>query len=92
MIHAPFDDNDLGPLPHEKATARKAAGQVALALQQGSNALVTCFAGRNRSGLVTALALAERGIDPLQAIALIRSRRRRALTNPWFVDLIRRPE
>jgi hypothetical protein len=92
VIHAPFDDNDLGPLPHEKATARRAAKRVANALREGSNVLVTCYAGRNRSGLVTGLALVENGLEPVRAIGLIKGCRHLALTNHWFVDLIARAQ
>ena len=88
VIHAPFDDNDVGPLPAEKEIACAAAHKVADALRAARPTLVTCFAGRNRSGLVAGLALAEIGLDPLRAISLIRERRPRSLTNQWFVDLI----
>lgn len=56
--------------------------------------LVHCQAGLNRSGLVTALALIRSGMDPGDAIALLRARRSPAvLCNPtfhaWLLD--RRP-
>ena len=88
VIHAPFDDNDLGPLPSEKQTAKKAAGKVAASLRRGHHVLVTCYEGRNRSGLVCGLALAKNGFDPLRAVRLIQRRRARALTNKAFVDLL----
>jgi len=88
VIHAPFDDNDIGPFPREKQIAKKAAKRVAHALRQDSNVLVTCRAGRNRSALVCALALVENGYDPVRCIQLIQSRRDHSLSNQWFVDLI----
>jgi protein-tyrosine phosphatase len=89
VIHAPFDDNDhTGPLAGEKKIARSAAKQVALALRNRANVLVTCYAGRNRSGLVSGLALVENDHDPVRAIYLIQGRRTKALTNQHFVDLI----
>jgi len=88
VIHAPFDDNETGPLPHEKEIAKKASARVADALRQGSNVLVTCYAGRNRSGLVCGLALASNGLDPVRAIHLIQGRRAKSLSNQQFVDLL----
>lgn len=88
VIHAPFDDNDIGPLPIEKEIARTAGSQVATALRNHSQILVTCQQGRNRSGLVCGLALVENGLDPVRVIHLIQDTRRNALTNDAFVDLI----
>jgi len=88
VIHAPFDDNDIGPLPHEEQIARKAAKRVGNALRSGLNVLVTCQQGRNRSGLVTGLALVENGHDPVQTLILIQERRPLALTNERFQDLL----
>lgn len=88
VIHAPFDDNDIGPLPQEKEIACKAAQKVSAALIKGQNVFVSCVAGRNRSGYVCGMALVNNGLKPLQAIQLIRGRRRNALTNQHFVSLI----
>lgn len=89
VVHAPFDDNEFGPTPQEQKIAQRAAEQVASHLRDGAKVLVTCFAGRNRSGLVCALAMVENGHDPLRAIRLIQSRRKQnALSNQHFVDLI----
>ena len=88
VIHAPFDDSDVSPTAHEKKIARSAAKRVVDALEQGSNVLVSCYAGRNRSGLVCGLALVATGYAPVQALRLIQDRRKGALTNQWFVDLL----
>ena len=88
VIHAPFDDNKVGPTAQEKKIASHAATRVAHALREGAKVLVTCYAGRNRSGLVTGLALVENGHDPLRAYMLITDKRDYALTNKFFVDLI----
>ena len=89
VIHAPFDDSDVAPTPHEKKIARSAAERVVDALGHGSNILVSCYAGRNRSALVCAKVLVGcLGRSPQAAIDLIRSRRVDALTNNHFVDLI----
>jgi len=60
-----------------------------VAARAGRTILVTCMAGRNRSGLVTALALNKRGVPPNRAIALIQRNRLDALSNPVFVEIIR---
>jgi hypothetical protein len=59
VINAPNDDHvSFGPLTREKLrVALQAARQVAAVVKAGQNALVTCAAGMNRSGLVSALAL-----------------------------------
>lgn len=58
VVHAPNDDSVQLPLTRDKlAVALAAARTVALAVSQGDNCLVTCAAGMNRSGLVSALAL-----------------------------------
>ena len=89
VIYAPFDDNsDIGPLPSEKKIARRAAKRVADALRREQQVLVTCYAGRNRSGLVCGLAMVENGHDPIRALTLIWDKREYSLTNEWFVDLI----
>ena len=88
VIHAPFDDNDIGPTSQEKKIARSAAKRVAAAVRNGSRVLVSCIAGRNRSGLVCGLALVENGLDPIRALTLIWDKRRYSLTNEAFVDLL----
>lgn len=59
VINAPNDDNEeYGPLTREKLkVALQAAHKVVEVVKAGNNALVTCAAGMNRSGLVSALAL-----------------------------------
>ena len=59
VVNAPNDDNAAyGPLTREKLkTALQAAHRVVKAVKAGKTALVTCAAGLNRSGLVSALAL-----------------------------------
>ena len=91
VLHAPMDD-DYRPLtPAERETARTARREVAVRLLEGRRVLVTCHAGLNRSGLVSALSLlriAPRGFTPYDAVRLVQSRRAGALRNPYFVDAI----
>ena len=77
VIHASNDDHGSLPLTREKLrVAIQAARQVVDALKAGQKVLVTCHAGLNRSGLVSALALhLFYGWSGAKCIALIRLRR-----------------
>lgn len=94
-LHAPFYD---GPVSQEVSEqAERASAVVARAVRGGDRVLVTCFEGRNRSGLVVALALLRLfpAMSPDAVIRLIKNRRwapsgYSALTNQDFVDYIRR--
>jgi protein-tyrosine phosphatase len=58
VIRAPLDDKEVEPITrNDLRGALQAARQVAEAVAQGKKCLVTCAAGLNRSGLVTALTL-----------------------------------
>lgn len=88
VIHVPLDDNAFVPA-NELRIAKKAAAIVATALSNGKRVLVTCWLGRNRSGLITALALVRMGAQPEKAIELVRrARGKDALSNPTFVEII----
>ena len=92
-FHAPFDD---GPVTEEVVReARRGEWRTVKALRRGDRVLVTCNAGRNRSGLVIALAIF--ALFPTatssDVIRLIKERRvapcgNEALTNEGFIDLI----
>jgi protein-tyrosine phosphatase len=86
VVYAPMDDVDSGPTDEEKELALDAADQVVSALSAGQTVLVSCALGRNRSGLVTALALMEHfDISGREAVGHVRARRPNALTNTGFV-------
>lgn len=74
VLYAPMDDNAARPINDEEwALAVRAARLVATASHAGERCLVTCAAGLNRSGLVSALALHYRfGVPGRDAIALVR--------------------
>jgi len=55
---------------------------------EGARVLLYCNAGRNRSSLLSALVLIERGVHPAAAIEHIRRVRPNALANPAFVQYI----
>ena len=85
IIRAPNDDDRL--TTSQITTAKTAARKVSLLLQSRRRVLVTCAAGRNRSGLVSALALVHLTGCPGEIAAReVRIRRigARALTNESF--------
>jgi len=87
VVHAPMDDGKITPELWE--TAVQAATHVAKARRAGKRVLVTCAAGRNRSGLVSALSLMMlEGLSGRRAVALVKSKRQDALTNPYFVKAL----
>lgn len=91
VIHAPNDDADRRPDEQELRTAVEAASAVAKRLRSGRKVLVTCMQGRNRSGLVSAIALHKLlGVSGHVAARIVRANRRNALTNVNFVNLLRK--
>lgn len=86
VIYAPNSDDPFRvPTREELLIATKAAREVAEANLRGKRVLVTCMAGLNRSGLVTALALHFlTGADGLTCMNVVHRNRRRSLRNPMF--------
>jgi protein-tyrosine phosphatase len=76
----------------EARQAVAAAGRVISWISSGKKVLVTCYAGRNRSGLITAIALCK-GPNPVRvgtAIGMIREARGpAALNNEHFVRFLK---
>jgi hypothetical protein len=93
VLRCPMDDYKwpLGPAGQRQwRMVWNTAGKVAKAVQAGKRVLVTCAEGRNRSGLVNAVALHQlTGWDGEKCIQHIKFRRPRALDNPWFCSKIR---
>lgn len=91
VYHAGFRDTE-DVTPDELRLAVKAAQWTSRRLRKGKKVLVTCMAGLNRSGLVTALSLAMAGrLDPAMCGELVkRARGPDALSNPTFVDALNR--
>lgn len=91
VLYAPFSDDGTPPTPDELRIALKASAETAKRLRAGRKCLVTCMAGRNRSGLVCAIALAEvAGMPASQAGEVVRTKRLGALTNMPFRGLLNR--
>jgi hypothetical protein len=88
--------NDDGKTPFSAADALAAyqvASQLAKCIKFGQRVLVTCWEGRNRSGLVTALTLTQltgcSGADAARAVRFRRQPRKGpALVNQDFVDAL----
>lgn len=89
VIHAPMDDSSV--TPELWATANRAADAVVRYLgSHDQSVLVTCYEGRNRSGLVCALALHKLKYSAEDAIRKVKSGRgHHALANPYFVQALK---
>jgi hypothetical protein len=87
LIFCPLVD---GPMTAEVwRTAVWAAYEVAKAVRASKRVLVTCVQGRNRSGLVNALALRMLYEMPgAAAVLLVKTVRKNALTNDAFVGAL----
>ena len=90
VLHAPMHDDHVQMWPGDKDRALNAAIQVARWHKAGKRVLVTCWAGRNRSGFITALSLMLlKKLNPDQAVGLIRAARsENAMRNPHFNHLL----
>jgi protein-tyrosine phosphatase len=91
-LYCPLTDDPSRPLyPAEWMQARETGIEVAQLLREGKRVLVTCAQGRNRSGLVSAIALhILTGASGPKCVARIQKRRANALTNPQFVRALAR--
>jgi hypothetical protein len=92
VVYAPNDD-DFCEAPSREIlqTTIKAASYVAQQIRQGKSALVTCWAGRNRSGLVSAIALHRlTGLPGAECAKMVQKVRPKALGNPQFIALLSR--
>ncbi|MEV5175020.1 protein phosphatase [Streptomyces flaveolus] len=92
----PGVEHHVWPIPDGPLDGTQLAGVIRLAraaneaLDAGRRVLVRCYHGYNRSGLVIAHALVQRGDSADQAIQLIRARRSAwALHNELFVEYLR---
>jgi protein-tyrosine phosphatase len=95
VIHVPLLDVDR-PLGSETRRAIcSAASMVAQRVRRGKRVLVTCAAGRNRSGVIAAVALAKLAqITPIDAARIIREVRvgidgGPSMSNPSFNAFLR---
>lgn len=89
VIYAPNDDSGRPFTPTQRVIAKMAAYRVADYVRRKQTVLVTCWMGLNRSGLVSALAVHYlTGMSGRDCVALVKRKRRDALTNPDFVRFL----
>lgn len=89
VVHAGFVDRDPAA-PTDIAVASEAAALVAVEVAESRRTLVTCWQGRNRSGLVVAFALVKLyGVSGRRAMRMVRAVRPTALTNDAYARLLR---
>jgi protein-tyrosine phosphatase len=86
VLHVPLDDGPP-PSPRERAHIRENAKRIARRVRAGKRVLVTCWQGRNRSGVLAGLALVELGLPGNRAARRIQ-RIRNGLTNPHFLAMV----
>lgn len=92
VVYAPNVD-DLWQPPSEQRLriASEAAKKVASFVREGKKVLVTCQAGLNRSGLVSAMALhVLHGWSGTRCVKQVQDRRFDALFNTQFVTVLRK--
>lgn len=91
VIYAPSNDDYYNPPQEEwKRDWIAAAKEISQRAKSGQKVLVTCYAGLNRSGVVSALAAHFlTGRDAQSCIDLVRMSREGALQNPMFVKWLR---
>jgi protein-tyrosine phosphatase len=91
VAQAMLDDNGSPMTQNERLSAIQTSSKVIEWLSQGKQVLVTCRQGRNRSGLICALALAcgPEKMSAEKAIATVKlARNGMALQNPFFIKFI----
>lgn len=90
VLRVPLEDRfPPGPPPdaYTRTLVAETAARIARRVRSGRRVLVTCYAGRNRSGLIAGLALTQLGVPGLQAATLIRLLRD-GLHNPYFLRMV----
>ena len=87
VLRVPLDDSGPPPSLADRARIRATARQIADRVRAGRRVLVTCWQGRNRSGVLAGLALVELGLPRERAIRRIRAYRD-GLTNPYFRAMV----
>lgn len=93
IIKAPFDDA-MGLSDGDRAEiydiTNSVSNQVYSKIKNGKNVLITCQAGLNRSGLISARVLMKFGFSAKDAIEIVRKGRGKyALCNPEFVEMLK---
>jgi len=91
VMRVPLDDSEyaqrVGPSEVDRKRIRHAAREIADRVRLRQRVLVTCHAGRNRSGVLAGLALRHLGLPGVEAARRIRLLRN-GLTNPHFLEMV----
>jgi protein-tyrosine phosphatase len=87
VLRAPLNDSGPPPTLAERSLIHVTAHQIAQRVRARRRVLVTCWQGRNRSGVLAGLALVELGVPGPRAAQLIQ-RIRNGLTNPYFLEMV----
>jgi hypothetical protein len=91
VMHVPLDDSKLaqqvGPSATDRWRIRHSAREIARHVRARRRCLVTCWEGRNRSGVLVALALREMGVPGHEAAQRVRLARN-GLRNPHFHAMV----
>lgn len=88
VLRVPLDDSGPPPSMSDRLLIRRTAREIAQRIRAGKRVLVTCHQGRNRSGVLSGLALVELGLPRERAVRRIQ-RYRNGLTNPHFRAMVR---
>jgi len=87
VLKVPLDDSGPPPSAEDMRTIRRTARDIAARVRAGQRVLVTCWQGKNRSGVLAGLALVELGMPREKAVRRIRELRD-GLTNPFFRAMV----
>ena len=91
VLRIHLDDQPKYPSVAMMRAAAAIADRCAYMVQAGRLVLVTCNAGINRSGLVSALTIMRLlGCDGAEAVRTVQAGRPGALSNPYFADALMR--
>jgi protein-tyrosine phosphatase len=87
VLRAPLDDSGPPPSLADRAVIRRTAREIARLVRSHKRVLVTCWQGRNRSGVLSGLAMRELGFSGHEAARRIQLLRD-GLTNPHFYAMV----
>jgi hypothetical protein len=87
MVRVLLDDSGPPPSTQDRARIRVVAREIAEHVRARRRVLVTCMAGRNRSGVLVGLALRHLGVPGAEAARRIQAARN-GLTNPHFHAMV----
>ena len=86
QVRAPIAD---GPIA-DPEVLRVLAQMGARSVEGGLTVVSMCEMGRNRSGLLSAMIVAQlRGVSGTEAMRIVRARNPEAIANPWFEEFLR---